>query len=288
MENIFNHNRKKKSEVDLRETQLAVLEVYKVFDEICHKIGVKHSVAFGTLIGAVRHKGFIPWDDDFDVVMFRPDYEKFLKYCFEHRDELAPRYEIHNRFLIENCHYNITRFCCNDYKLLFYIWPEYESGVFIDIYPLDGLGGSSDYRYWERKIKKIKTLQIKAGLTFQNVYYPGSYPLWKKIRNQIYKKLFVHKSLNFYWNELDKIGQKFSLEESDAVYCTVWTGMEKIPRIRKDVFEDLIEFDFENTKVWGPRRYDEFLTEIYGSYMKIPPIEEQNPQHGYKIFSLVE
>ena len=284
---VLEHNGLKLQELTLRECQIATLEVYKMFSELCKKIGVKYSIAFGTLIGAVRHKGYVPWDDDFDIVMPRADYDKFLKYCSEHKGGFSPKYEIHNKYTIENCRYNITRFCCNDYKLLFYIWPGYESGLFIDIYPLDGLGKSNDYKYWQKNSRKMLGLQKMVSLTFKP-FYPKNYPLWKKVRNKIFKFFFVHKSANYYLSKLDKIGQKFSWDESDYVYCTVWTQLKRIPQIRKEIFEDLVEFDFEGVKVPGPKDYDEFLRPIYEDYMKLPPLELQQPHHGYKVYKIIK
>lgn len=76
--------------LSLREIQLASLEILKVIDSICRANGFRYYLAYGTLIGAVRHHGFIPWDDDIDIQMPRPDYDLFLQYFDGHREELKP------------------------------------------------------------------------------------------------------------------------------------------------------------------------------------------------------
>ena len=77
-------------ELNIEQIHKVTLDIVKRMSNICEKIGVNYYVAYGSLIGAVRHKGFIPWDDDFDVVMLRDDYEKFCDYCIHHQDEMKP------------------------------------------------------------------------------------------------------------------------------------------------------------------------------------------------------
>ena len=77
-------------ELSIEQIHKVTLDIVKRMSDICEKIGVNYYVAYGSLIGAVRHKGFIPWDDDFDVVMLRDDYEKFCDYCIHHQDEIKP------------------------------------------------------------------------------------------------------------------------------------------------------------------------------------------------------
>lgn len=270
-------------ELSLRESQLATLEIVKKIDSICKKEGIKYWVNYGSLIGAIRHKGFIPWDDDFDIGMSRPDYTKFLQYCYSHKQELYP-FEIHNIHTHEFCWYNISRFCDNRYVCKFDKWRGYdESGLFVDIYPYDGQGERKDNRYWFRTDKNRCWYMMMARLSSAKKFEKSKTLKKTLVRMFMYPFAKLHKP-SFYLRKMEKIASKYSWDESEYAFCTAWTAYRKMHFYKKEYFEDLIEVDFENIKVPVPRKYDEFLTEFYGDYMKLPPKEEQNPQHFYKTY----
>ena len=139
-------------ELNIDQIHQITLEIVKKLIEICDEINVNYYVAYGSLIGTVRHKGFIPWDDDFDVVMFRDDYEKFCKYCIIHQNEIKP-YKLLNRETEKNYPYNIARLNNMDYKARYENIVNYDSGAFIDIYPIDGAGSDA--------IKVLQTVKKK-------------------------------------------------------------------------------------------------------------------------------
>ena len=126
-------------ELSIEEIHEGTLGILKKIIEICDEINVNYFLAYGSLIGAVRHGGFIPWDDDLDIVMLRPDYEIFNQYCLKHERELYP-FKLINRKNEKKYPYNIARFNDLRYRDIYENVQEYDSGMFIDVYPLDGAG----------------------------------------------------------------------------------------------------------------------------------------------------
>ena len=142
-----------KRELTLAEIHEGTLEVLKRFISVCDQIGVQYFLAYGSLIGAVRHHGFIPWDDDLDVIMLRPDYEKFREYCNKHEGELTP-FRFFDRHNTPDYPYTIGRFCDTRYRMVRNDnVPDAGQGMFIDIYPHDGAGNNNDKR-WKSILKK--------------------------------------------------------------------------------------------------------------------------------------
>lgn len=128
--------------LELSEIHQVTIGVVKKIIDICKNQNIKYFVMYGSLIGAVRHKGFIPWDDDFDIIMLRPEYERFMNYCYTHKEELKP-YQLINRYTNENYPFNISRFCDCRYEMIRDDGEENAGmGIFVDIYPFDGLGNN--------------------------------------------------------------------------------------------------------------------------------------------------
>lgn len=121
------------------ETQAVALEVLHTVAGICETQGLRYCLIYGTLIGAVRHHGFIPWDDDVDIMMPRPDYDKLLAYLSQHIGEY-PNLKVFNPDTCPDYPYMITRISDDRYVIEMENEKPYGMGVFIDIYPYDGLG----------------------------------------------------------------------------------------------------------------------------------------------------
>ena len=127
--------------LSIREIQEVSLEILNVIANICEEQDFRYVLIYGTLIGAVRHQGYIPWDDDVDIMMPRPDYDNFLKYMKLHISEY-PNLRVFNRD--ECCHYPymITRISDDRYTICMENEEPYGMGIFVDIYPYDGLGNT--------------------------------------------------------------------------------------------------------------------------------------------------
>lgn len=269
-----------KKALSLEEIHIETLNVIKKIEDICEIIDVKYFITYGTLIGAVRHKGFIPWDDDFDIMMLRPDYDKFVAYCEKHAEELFP-YRIATYNNTYRYTFAIARFCDTSYEMEMFNGNEVEMGLFIDIYPLDGLGkGISDF---SRKVTLIKLKWLRQGIYYsykENVVQDSNNAL-KEFCKTVFCKYAQRKGKDYFINKLEKKSRKHSVEESDFVACITWTIMQPI---KKEYTTELIDMEYENVTVKAPKYYDELLTMWYGDYMMLPPEDMQKPQHDYFLY----
>lgn len=264
-------------EITLREFQLEELKILKKLDEICQEQKIHYWVMYGTLLGAVRHKGFIPWDDDVDLAMPRKDFERFMEYIQEHPESIHPlvldSYETNKGYP-----FYIPRICNPDYFLTFEN-RKYTSGLFVDIYPFDGMGNSKEY--WHRLYPKI--LRIRKHLTLSTqkslIYGSGIAHKVLNLPNSIYSKI---RGNQYFLRKLDHIEKQFSWDESKYVSVPAWDP--QIWFFEKEWFDCLIRVPFEDTYACIPKKYDEVLKTRYGDYMQLPPKEEQKPHHGFRAF----
>ena len=150
------------TELTMREIQLVSLEILHTVATICEEQNFRYSLIYGTLIGAIRHHGYIPWDDDVDIMMPRRDYDQFLEYMKIHRKEY-PDLRIFNLDECKEYPYMITRISDDRYIIKMENEKPYGMGVFIDIYPYDGLGTTEKeavtYDYFQKKLNQLVKLK---------------------------------------------------------------------------------------------------------------------------------
>lgn len=266
--------------LDIEEIHSATLDLFKIIIEICEKLNINYFIAYGTLIGAVRHKGFIPWDDDFDIIMIREDFDKFTKYCHKNINNNFGKYKLIDSTNTNNYPYTIPRFCDLSYTMISDEFPDLNTGIFIDIYPFDGVGNSIKKAKRKVEIKKfiyinclvysIKKKYEKSDYFFKNII---KYPLFLFSKN---------KKPRYFINRLDKLKKIYDFTESNYIGCVVWDV--KLNPIEKWHYENFEFLDFENIKVKVPIGYDEVLRNSYGNYMILPPKDKQKPTHNYEVY----
>lgn len=267
--------------LEMREIQMVSLEILKFITKICENNGFRYCLMYGTLIGAIRHKGYIPWDDDVDIAMPRPDYEAFLEYAQNHNDEFGI-YKIFNRNSHKDYRYDITR--VSDSRYIIKTGDKYSCGmgIFVDIYPYEGLGNDEE--------AAIRTLTLARKITnniFKTVWCslipPSSLNYKGKIVyfiKQLKNKTLGSKRL---FGKLEKLRVK---EFSGSEYVgPLWffTKPEKV-LFKKSIFENMIKVPFEDGNFYVPANYDALLTQEYGDYMQLPPIEKRIYHHQYKAY----
>jgi lipopolysaccharide cholinephosphotransferase len=261
-------------ELTLREIQKNSLQVLLKFKEICEENNFTYYLAYGTLIGAVRHNGFIPWDDDIDVWMPRRDYEKFIQYCIDNEENVKP-FELKHYRTCKEYIYAIARLSDSRYKINYKNAKDYGLGLFIDIYPLDGINPNDK--------KFLRRLEISEKFIWScgtNHFVPT-----KKIIRTIlkfpYYLLTRMVNLNKLLKKQDLLAQKYDFESSEYFTCTVWESKEVY---KKSDINNVLIREFEGEQMPIPVGYDEILKCKYGNYMKLPPEKERIAHHFYEAY----
>ncbi len=256
------------------------VEILEKIISICNKLDINYYIAYGTLIGVVRHQGFIPWDDDLDVMMFRPDYEKFKAYCLSNEDALFP-FKLMGRYNVPDFPYTIDRFCDLRYRMVSERTTDAGMGMFVDIYPMDGAGSDKDAVL--RKLKRKKKFWLDCLLCdLHGKYEPSTKGLIYnilKFPGYCYARLL---GAQHFLNKLENLKNMFSLEESRYIACMVWDWPIKFKE--KTWFQETIELPFEGITVKVPKEYDALLRDSYGDYMQLPPEDQRVPHHEYRLY----
>lgn len=267
-------------ELSLTEIQQGSFEILKKIKEIFDENGWKYYLAYGTLLGAIRHKGFIPWDDDIDIWVPRDDYEKFIDYCQKNPDKLYP-FELFHYRTNPKYIYLIARVSDPRYVIEYYNSKEYGLGLFVDVYPLDGVDENNTF-YMKKMYKLFRKINI-AG----KVKYTPSNNILKSIIKFFYFKYLHLLDLNKILIKSDRLVQKYSYNNSNTINCTSWNiGFNY--NLKKSYFESgecFKEFNGEMFRV--PIEYDKCLKAMYGNYMELPPKEQRVAHHYYRAFKKV-
>lgn len=246
--------------VQLRKIQLSMLLEVK---RICNKYDIKYSLIGGTLLGAIRHKGYIPWDDDADIGMLRRDYEKFRKVCRKELD--SKKYYFQDDRNTEGYRWGYGKLRRKNTLFLRENQEHLDFGqeIFIDIFPLDYAPDNIILRmmhmFYCFCIRKCLWSPVGAKVE-QNILKRFIYKVLGKIsKNIIYKH---------YYNYIR------TRKRSHTVRINLFPT-RKPYGFPIYYFEELIEFEFEGEKFLGTQHYDEYLRIKYGDYMKIPSKEQQ-------------
>ena len=269
-------------ELTLPEIQNEGLKVLIKFDSLCREHNWAYYITYGTLLGAVRHKGFIPWDDDIDVQMPRKDFEAFSEWCRNNSEQIKP-FKLCSRETVKNYPFGISRFSNMDFKYVttgYGVLP-FDIGVFLDIYPFDNYGNNrKEGLIVQKKIAKInRTVPIFiTGETYGNCLRRGL-----KEMIHIFFRLTKPKDYPVQANKrIVELVHKYTSEEDKLVGCPTCTM--GVYQFNKEWFKDKIELCFAGYNFYAPAGYDAFLTYLYGNYMELPPENKRVPYHEYKIF----
>lgn len=268
-------------ELSLEEVHKETLNVLKKIDDICEHNDIKYSIMYGTLIGYMRHNGFIPWDDDMDVCMLRPEYDKFVAYCNEHEEELYP-FKLMSKYTADDYPFNLQRFCDTRFKMVKTDGlSDAGMGLFIDIYPLDALGNVKNGA--KKQIEKKKTFWMQCVGCAQSKNIMGTNKSFVKrlLRFPVY--LYSHmKGTKYFLDKFDMLTNSYSYEDSKYVGDLIWDNC--VTYYEKEWFEDVEDIIFEGVKTKIPVQTKKVLEEEYGDYMTPPPEEERVPYHEYIIY----
>ena len=245
-----------------------------ILDEIaryCDENGLKYFLAAGTLIGAVRHKGFIPWDDDIDIDMPREDYNKFMKsYPNTGRYKTVSLYNDKDYYLPYGKVVDSRTLLKEEVSIGKSI------GVYVDIFPIDNL--TDNYKDGVNLCQKNQKLQTL--LNFKTIKYSSKRTIWKNIILLLGKTLLYPLKYKWIVSKMDENSQLYINNKSSKYVGSISYGNnpEKVV-INRYLIEDIIDLDFEGKKYHCPKEYHKLLTNYYGDYMTPPPENKRYSTH---------
>ena len=252
---------KKLTDKEVKQIELDILEYVHNF---CEENGLKYIMNYGTLIGAVRHKGFIPWDDDIDISMPRADYEKLIA-SFPKNG----RYKILDHRTSKDYFNNFVKVIDTNTKIVDNRNDKtYESGLFIDIFPMD--------RFDDMKaVDKTYNLESFKLLSFSkhcNIVYGDS--VIKDMIRSVCWFFLKPVSPTFFAKKIDKASAKYTKDNGKYIGLLASKFKEK-EVLDFDPFKEIIDMPFEGVTLKGPKEYDKLLRQYYGDYMQLPPLEKR-------------
>ena len=257
------------------EIKSELIDLLSRFMDFCELHNLKYFAAFGTLLGVVRHQGFIPWDDDIDLTMPREDYEKLLSLKGEMQgfsiiDSKTPGYGnyyskiVDNNTVIKYEHFEKTP----------------EMGLFLDVFPMDIVHAQDED---VAKIKaKRKYLVKMLSLSIMSKY-------WKSgniFKGAIKRLMFIYAKARGYTYWLNR------LDRYTASLATNSKGTEKYlfgqQLMNTSNFDITVSMPFEGLSINCPKEFDYYLTELYGDYMKLPPMDQRVSNHDFTVYRKVQ
>ncbi len=271
-----------RKELSVSEIQEISLHILKEIIALCKKLELRYCLIYGSLIGAVRHKGFIPWDDDLDLMMPRQDYEQLIAYFIENRAMLEPL-ELFEPRVKKEYPYMIARISDSRYILDAENEEDYGIGVFVDIYPFDGLGNTKkEALHYGLTGDRLSSLCFQASRKRFEIGTTKSL-LRKIIKYPVF--LFAHAiGKEWFQKKLAQTAGKKDYDTSEYIGCVVWLSGGEKDIFKREWFEGTAEVLFGGVRVCIPKQYDRILRHIYGDYRKLPPASEQKGHHNYKAY----
>ncbi len=257
--------------IDSEESKRIQLEILDGIDRFCTQRGIRYSLAYGTLIGAVRHKGFIPWDDDIDLMMPRPDY-----------DRLRKEFQADGLYLVDladrdDCVETFLKVCKAETVMVDKNFGRELWGVNVDVFPVDGAPSedlANHYAaldqireklfqicpYYKSVRKGRFPLMVKYALKRLRYFYPGSFRSLKK------KLVDGQKALPYATSEI--VGVYYASEKTRTF-------------LKKEIYDEIGTLPFEGKEYPVLKHFNTYLSSLYGNYMQLPPEDKRVSHHAY-------
>ncbi len=264
------------------EIQEISLEILKQVADLCEELNLRYFLAWGTLIGAVRHKGFIPWDDDLDIMMPRPDYDRLLDYLYYHK---LPNLTLFNRRTCPDYPYMISRISDDRYILKMENEDSVGMGVFIDIYPLDGMGDTLEeairYGVYTDRISSLCYQATRKHFAIETT----TSTFRKLVKRPVFwysrfigKDIFQNKIENYIRNN------NRDYDSSEWVGDLVWLSGGEKEILKREWLDEYNMVPFEQYEFRIPKMFDLVLRQTYGDYMVLPPENQRVGHHYYSAY----
>lgn len=258
----------KLTNLNSKQIQHVQLSVLKRFADFCEARQINYLLCGGSMLGAVRHKGFIPWDDDIDIMMPRPDYNRFKNEFYNENLEIF-HYATHKD-------YNFPFIKLGDRRTFLmekFYYKKIDLGIHIDVFPIDGMpenekAGLSRFS---------KMLKYRRNFKYKLYKFSPSLEFYKKIPLVALQKLIP---IKFVLKQQQIEAEKYNFNTSPKAAKLVW-GSGKNQIYLKSLFTETQKFPFEGFYFNGPKYYDTYLKSIYGDYKQLPPKDKQVSHHHF-------
>lgn len=257
----------------MNDLQKKELELLKCFTRVCDQLGIRYFLVCGTALGAVKYKGFIPWDDDIDVGLFREDYVIFL----EKAQDLLPKHVFLQNYRTDPAFpaiFSKLRDCETTYVERSASMLPINHGIYIDIFPLDG------YPKEKTAQKKLERKKAVYRRLLSTAFLPNR--KWKWLFIAPFRILGVHKHTDAIAHQYEKMIAQYPVSGSGIIANHGnWQG--KLEYAPAEQYGTGVWGEFEGLKVRLPKQYDAYLRQKYGDYTQDPPVEAQQGHHYFTI-----
>lgn len=267
-----------------------LLDILKFTIKVCEEHGLKYYVCGGTAIGTVRHQGFIPWDDDIDIIMPRPDYIEFGRIMNEMNDD---NYEFLSYSSNKDYFHPMGKISDKHTTLLELDSQNYIEGLYLDVFPLDGC--SNSFEEFKKDLVKYQHLYLKLQVVLEpmNRRLAGGLLRMCKKHNYYFLRYLPYYIIRPFLNRKKIIADMMEFEEShrydDSIFVACYSGSYKTKEyIPKNWLGSGRKMRFEGIDVIMPDNYDAYLKNFYGDYMKLPPESKRVSHHFAAYYNLNE
>ena len=258
--------------IDSEESKRLQLEILDGIDRYCRERGLRYSLAYGTMIGAVRHQGFIPWDDDIDLMMPRPDYDRFRK-----------EFEAEGLYIVDlaerdDCVETFVKVCKAGTVMVDKSFGRELWGVNVDLFPIDG-APEGDIEAHYRQLDSVRQKLFQICPYYRAVKGAKRIPLFLKycLKRLAY---FYPGSFRSLKDKVVAAQKAIPYETSSTVGVYYWVEKTRT-FMPKAVYEELAPVTFEGKPYLAVEHLDYYLTRIFGDYMQLPPVEKRVSHHAY-------
>lgn len=263
-------------ELTLRDIQHVLFDLTKEIHRFCVENDIQYTLAYGSLLGAIRHKGFIPWDDDIDIFMTRPNYEKFIK-TFKSSNGctlISPK----------ESYICFSRVCDTDRTSLkssipWFSKEEYKDlGVWVDIFPIDGIDDPQNFKAVTDRINEIYQKQLGIRRAMPSI--SSKHTLKQKAKQLLRKLKYINQDIHKVNDSLQELCTQTSCEQATHFVQLACFDSRMNELYEKSLFDEYVDAEFEGATFKIIKEWDTMLKKMYGPNYMQPPPENQREQHS--------
>lgn len=251
--------------MELEEIQNIELEILDDIVKVCEENNIEYFLDWGTLLGAVRHNGFIPWDDDIDISMSRSEYKKFRKF-YKNRN-----YTLEDPEIIKEYPYLVPKVIDKRYRIKEeeFSHLNYTCGLYVDIFIIDGISNNKIKQFFDKKI-------IYFMYALYRIYYSKKLNIFLSLYRKLIniQKLKI-KIMNFF--------EKYDISNSEAIIESLDFKFRYC--VKSELYKEHSTILFKSRKLRTVKDYDNLLKFYYGEYLKMPPIDQRVSNHNFKFIN---